>query len=92
MGATQPLRACGYSQDTTALNVAYLWADLAGHLTGIWRSISESVTRLKGGPIPAAEAGLPDVNSAIARWRDTDRFYAALGDLNQILRDDPDAL
>jgi hypothetical protein len=71
------------------LNVQYQWVDLAGHLTGTWLAVVNAVEKLKG-PVPA-EAGFSDVDATIMQWRSTDGFYAALGDLGRILRDDPNA-
>jgi hypothetical protein len=69
---------------------AYLWADLAGHLVGIWTGIRAGAATLVG-PVPDAW-GVQDVDRAIALWRETDGFSAAILDLGSILRNDPDAL
>lgn len=71
-------------------NAAYFWADMAGHLSGIWHSLAEMMQQLSE-PIPP-EIGIPDVDAAIHRWHSADGLYAALGDLSQILREDSEAL
>jgi hypothetical protein len=71
------------------LNIEYVWADMAGHLAGIWRGVVTAVEKIKG-PAPD-EAGFASVSATVAQWRSTDGFYAALGDLGRILQDDPNA-
>ena len=65
---------------TERFPTAYLWADLAGHLDGIWRAVVESTERFLEGPVPA-DWELPDVQTAVDDWHETDGLYAALQDL-----------
>lgn len=69
---------------------AYVWADLASHLVGIWRGVSEAAKQLKGLP-NELDPAMPDVDGAIEAWREGDDFSAALRDLDTIRRDDPHA-
>jgi hypothetical protein len=71
------------------LNAGMLWVDLAGHLAPLWRAVVKATERLKG-TIPL-EAGFAGIDDSIRAWHATDGLYAALGDANGILRNDPDA-
>ncbi len=68
-----------------AINVAYLWVDLAGHLVRAWNHVVVSTERLLKGPIPG-NWKMPDVRSAIETWQKTDGLNAAMGDLGAMLR------
>lgn len=68
----------------TTINVAYLWADLTGHLVRIWANARAAADQQYGSEIDGWE--LPDVDSAITVWRATDRLAAALEDLSRRLR------
>lgn len=72
---------------TSSVEPALLWADLAGHLVGIWQATVRSTERFLEGPIPR-DWELPDVQPVIDEWLRTDRLYAALQDLGVILRED----
>gem|GEM_PF-4306474 len=87
VGGHPTTRGMGLLPDHHRLNIAYLWVDMAGHLSGIWRSSLASAVRLKHGAVPG-ETRVREVNAAIDHWHATDGMYAALGDLNRILRDD----
>jgi hypothetical protein len=71
------------------VHAVFLWADLAGHLVGIWRAIVRSTDRFLDGPVPR-DWELPDVQAAIDEWLGTDGLYAALQDLGAILHGDVD--
>ena len=51
--------------------------DLAGHLEGIWKNTCKAAKLLLEGPIPD-EFELPDVQTAIERWLETDRLFHAI--------------
>jgi hypothetical protein len=74
-------------QDTP---IALSWADLAGHLLGIWKSVLRATERVLDSPIPP-EWKLPDVPAVVARWEQKDPLTAALRALHQLKREDPKA-
>jgi hypothetical protein len=76
--------------DHNTMPAAYLWADLASHLVGIWHGIKRATEQLTGLP-NEHDPTMPDVDSAIEAWREGDGFSAALRDLDTIRRDDPRA-
>jgi hypothetical protein len=64
---------------------AFLWVDLAGHLSGIWRDTVQAATRI-GGEIPSSW-DIARVEAAIEAWHEADGLYAALPRLGSVLRD-----
>ena len=76
--------------DHQGFPVALSWADLAGHLLGIWKSILRSTERLLDGPLPP-EWDLPDIPAVVTRWQEEDGLTAALRTLHQLKREDPSA-
>jgi hypothetical protein len=66
---------------------AIYWADLAGHLQGVWRGVFSAAT--EGGAVEIPESWqLPDVNGVAEAWVSTDGLWAALQDLGAILHED----
>lgn len=66
------------------INSALLWVDLAGHLSSIWRHVTQAAERLLDGPIPS-DWELPNVAAARDGWLRSDGYYAAIQDLGDIL-------
>jgi hypothetical protein len=90
LGGHPTRRALSLLPNHRTVKAGYLWVDLAGHLTSIWTSVIQAAEAMRGGPVPA-ELDLPDVAAATRDWRESDGLYAALGDLDSILREDPSA-
>ena len=67
---------------------AWLWADLAGHLQGIWKHLAVCAERVIGGPIPEGWKAR-EVKPAIDAWLAADGLYAALQDLGEVLHGTP---
>ncbi len=73
--------------DHSTLNVAFLWVNLAGHLSRIWRNVVVAAEQVNGGPIPAGWV-VPDVDGAIDAWHASDRFWEALQELEAVRREE----
>jgi len=84
MGGHPTTRGMTLLPEHVTINSALLWVDLAGHLSSIWKQITQSAERLLNGPIPA-DWKLPDVAAAKDKWLRSDGYYAALQDLGDIL-------
>lgn len=63
-----------------ALPSAFLTADLAGHLLGIWRGLDVALKELLHGE-PPADWQLSDLDSTVAAWLESDELYAAFQSL-----------
>ena len=70
--------------DHKTINVAFLWADLAGHLVRVWTYVRAAADQAVGSALDGW--GLPDVDGVIAAWRATDQLTAALGELSRLLQ------
>lgn len=65
---------------------AYWWADLAGHLVSIWRAVADAAERHVGQGTDWIDADGIVVDEAIDQWHRTDRFSAAIRDLDEVRR------
>ncbi len=63
---------------TSQIDVAFLWADLGGHLANIWRYTLAAAEVAHERPISTKDWKLPDVDGSLEAWRSSDRLYAAL--------------
>jgi hypothetical protein len=87
LGGHPTMQGMALLPEHSGLSVAYLWADLSGHLVSVWHGIVISTEWLLDGPIPE-DWKLPDVEAVVDAWRNVDGLSAALRDLSHLLRDE----
>ena len=77
----RPRSVAATQQASSEIDVAFLWVDLCGHLSSIWRYVTAAAELVYGQLVSASAWKVPEVDAAIEAWLSTDLLYAAFQDL-----------
>jgi hypothetical protein len=72
--------------DHDRLPAAFLWADLAGHLAGIWSNVVRAIEIREDEIADEVRAGFPEVAEATTTWLDADKLTLVLRAMHSRVR------